>query len=91
MLVNILFGKTLTSVARYPKMKLDDPYAKRTPWWRKCLRWLVALLVVAFGVCYFTDNLKWMGIERNPKSEPVGQVDAAPAAEAAETAPEAAQ
>ena len=81
-LVNILFGKTLTSVARYPKMDLDDPYAKRTPWWRKCLRWLIALLIVAFGVCYFTNNLKWMGIERKPKTE---QVEAAPAAEAAET------
>ena len=88
-LVNILFGKMLTSVAKYPKLKLDDPYAKRTPWWRKCLYWLIGLLVVAFGVCYFTNNLKWMGIERKPKAEPVEQVEeAAPAAEAA--APEAA-
>ena len=86
-LVNILFGKTLTSVAKYPKLKLDDPYAKRTPWWRKCLRWLIALLVVAFGVCYFTNNLKWMGIERKPKAEPVEQVEETPAAE--EPAPEA--
>ena len=68
-LVNILFGKTLTSVAKYPKMKLDDPYARRTPWWRKCLRWLIALLVVAFCVAYFTDNLGWMGIERKAKVE----------------------
>ena len=80
-LVNILFGKMLTSVAKYPKLKLDDPYAKRTPWWRKCLRWLIALLIVAFGVCYFTDNLKWMGIERKPKVE---AVEEAPAAEPAE-------
>ena len=61
-LVNILFGKMLTSVAKYPKLKLDDPYAKRTPWWRKCLCWLIALLVVAFAVLYFTGNLGWMGI-----------------------------
>ena len=81
-LVNILFGKMLTSVAKYPKLKLDDPYAKRTPWWRKCLYWLIGLLVVAFGVCYFTDNLKWMGIERKPKAEPVEQVEEAPSAEA---------
>ena len=86
-LVNILFGKMLTSVAKYPKLKLDDPYAKRTPWWRKCLYWLIGLLVVAFGVCYFTNNLKWMGIERKPKAEPVEQVEEAPAVEAA---PEAA-
>ena len=80
-LVNILFGKTLTSVAKYPKMKLDDPYAKRTPWWRKCLRWLIVLLIAAFCVCYFTDNLKWMGIERKPKVE---AVEEAPAADVAE-------
>ncbi len=86
-LVNILFGKMLTSVAKYPKMKLDDPYVKRTPWWRKCLYWLLGLLVVAFGVCYFTNNLKWMGIERKPKAEPVEQVEEAPAAET--PAPEA--
>ncbi|MCR4859060.1 MAG: hypothetical protein K5910_00165 [Bacteroidales bacterium] len=85
-LVNILFGKTLTSVAKYPKMKLDDPYAKRTPWWRKCLYWLIGLLVVAFGVCWFTNNLKWMGIERKLKAEPVEQVEQAAPAEAPEAA-----
>ena len=81
-LVNILFGKTLTSVAKYPKLKLEDPYAKKTPWWRKCLRCLVCLLIVAFGVAYFTDNLKWMGIERKAKTEQVEVVPAAPAEEA---------
>ena len=81
-LVNILFGKTLTSVAKYPKLKLKDPYVKRTPWWRKCLRWLIFLAVAAFCVGYFTNNLKWMGIERKPKAEPVEQVEA-PAPEAA--------
>ena len=91
-LVNVLFGKKLTSVAKYPKLKLKDPYAKRTPWWRKCLRWLLILAVVAFGVAYFTDNLGWMGIERKAKTE---QVEAAPAAEeipaAEEVVPEAAE
>ena len=90
-LVNILFGKTLTSVAKYPKLKLADPYKKRTPWWRKCLYWLIALAIAAFGVGYFTDNLKWMGIERKAKVE---QVEEAPVAEeeapaAEEAAPEA--
>ena len=84
-LVNVLFGKKLTSVAKYPKLKLKDPYAQRTPWWRKCLRWLIVLLVVAFGVCYFTDNLKWMGIERKAKAEPVECVEEVPAEAAAET------
>jgi len=84
-LVNVLFGKKLTSVAKYPKLKLKDPYAQRTPWWRKCLRWLIVLLAVAFGVCYFTDNLKWMGIERKAKAEPVECVEEAPAEAAAES------
>ena len=84
-LVNILFGKKLTSVARYPKLKLEDPYAQRTPWWRKCLLWLIALLAVAFVVCYFTDNLKWMGIERKAKVKAeVEAVEEAPAEPAAE-------
>ena len=92
-LVNILFCKTLTSVAKYPKLKLADPYKKSTPWWCKCLYWLIALLIVAFGVCYFTNNLKWMGIERKAKTE---QVEEAPAAEeeapaVEETAQEAAE
>ncbi|MBP5625904.1 MAG: phage holin family protein, partial [Bacteroidales bacterium] len=90
-LVNVLFGKKLTSVAKYPKLKLKDPYAQRTPWWRKCLRWLIVLLVVAFGVCYFTDNLKWMGIERKAKEEPVECVEEAPAEAPAEAAEEAAE
>ena len=81
-LVNILFGKTLTSVAKYPKLKLEDPYARKTPWWRKCLRWVVCLLIVAFGVLYFTDNLKWMGIERKAKTEQVEEVPEAPVEEA---------
>ena len=83
-LVNLLFGRTLTSVAKYPKLKLADPYAKRTPWWRKCLRWLLCLLIVAFGVLYFTDNLKWMGIERKAKTEQVEEASAEEAAEAPE-------
>ncbi|NLZ18834.1 MAG: phage holin family protein [Bacteroidales bacterium] len=61
-LVNILFGKILTSVAKYPKMKLDDPYAKRTPLWRKILCWVLVLLVIAFGVLYFTHHLGWLGL-----------------------------
>jgi len=82
-LVNILFGKTLTSVAKYPKVHPADPYSMRPPLWKRILRWLIFLLVVAFGVLYFTNNLKWMGIERKPKVEQVAEPAAAPAAEAA--------
>ena len=82
-LVNILFGKTLTSVAKYPKVHPADPYSMRPPLWKRILRWLIFLLVVAFGVLYFTNNLKWMGIERKPKVEQVAEPAAAPEAEAA--------
>ena len=82
-LVNILFGKTLTSVAKYPRVHPADPYSMRPPLWKRILRWLIFLLVVAFGVLYFTNNLKWMGIERKPKVEQVAEPAAAPEAEAA--------
>jgi hypothetical protein len=88
-LVNILFGKTLTSVAKYPKVHVADPYSMRPPFWKRFLRWLIFLLVVAFGVCYFTNNLKWMGIERKPKVEQVAEPAPAPEAEAATEAVEA--
>ena len=93
-LVNILFGKTLTSVAKYPRVHVDDPYSMRPPFWKRFLRWLIFLLVVAFAVGYFTNNLKFMGIERKPKveqvEEPAPAPEAAAAAVAAEAAPEAA-
>lgn len=87
-LVNILFGKTLTSVAKYPKMKISDPYSMETPLWKKCLRGFILALIAAFAVLYFTNNLKFMGIERQKKAVewPVAETlaEAAPAEEAAE-------
>ena len=62
-LINILFGGTLTSIAKYPVVKGNDPFKKKTPAWKKVLRWLIALLIVAFGALYFTHNLGWMGIK----------------------------
>ena len=94
-LINILFGKTLTSVAKYPAVRGRDPY--RPSVWRRVLCWLVALLLVAFGCLYFTNNLKWMGIERKPKVEVVEEAPeaveeaAVEAAEAVEAAAEAAE
>lgn len=68
-LVNILFGKTLTSVAKYPAVKGNDPFKKRTPVWLKILRWFLLLAAIAFGVLYFTDNLGSIGLPRH-KAEP---------------------
>ena len=45
-LVNILFGDKLTSVARYPKLNISDPYARKTPAWKKWLGWIVFVAIV---------------------------------------------
>ena len=86
-LVNILFGATLTSVAKYPVVKGKDPYVKRTPVWRKILRWLLALVIIGGGIAYFTDNLGCIGLPRH--KAPVEEVTEAPEAEAAEAEAEA--
>ena len=61
-LVNILFGRTLTSIADYPRLKLSYPFKKETPVWKKCLRWFLLLLVIAFCVLFFTDKLACIGL-----------------------------
>ncbi len=92
--VNIPFGRTLTSVAKYPKLNLDDPYKPKTPLWRKILCWFIALALIAFGVLFFTDNLKCIGLpfhKENPAAEQVEQpaadadADAAPSESSSET------
>jgi len=84
-IVNIVFGATLTSLAKYPKLAAkDDPYApKKSPW-----PGIICCLIVLCGIfagLYFTNNLKWMGIERKPKVE---QVVETPAEAPAESAPQ---
>lgn len=91
-LVNTKFGATLTSLAKMPKAVAGgDPFSMKTPLWKKILRWLIALVIVAGAVLYFTDNLGFMGIHRH-KAEPA-QTECcaeaaaeAPAEAAAETA-----
>ena len=43
--ISIPFGETLTDVAKFPKMKLKDPYAKKglDPW----AKWVIAILAIA--------------------------------------------
>ncbi len=57
--ISIPFGETLTDVAKYPKMKLTDPYAKAglAPW----KKWLISLsaVVVAVGVLWIFNLLAW--------------------------------
>lgn len=63
--VNVRFGATLTEMADYPRIVLDDPYAeKKMPKWLRRLITLLIILVVAFVLLYFKgyfnryDNMK---------------------------------
>jgi hypothetical protein len=52
--ISIPFGETLTDVAKYPKLKLKDPYAKTgMPTWVKVLLTLIILGGIAAGVWFF--------------------------------------
>ncbi len=43
--ISIPFGETLTDIAKYPKLKLKDPYAKKgLPSW---VKWIISILIVA--------------------------------------------
>ena len=90
--VNTAFGATLTSLAKYPLVKLPDPYAdKKMAWWKKCLIWLVILGGI-FCALYFTNTLKYVGLpfkKEQPAAveQPVAETAEAAPAEAVEAAP----
>lgn len=79
--ISIPFGETLTDAAKFPKMKLKDPYAKKglAPW-KKWLISLSALVLVAGGLWLF-NLLSWAGLKsplpRYNKVEVVEEVAAA--------------
>ena len=60
--ISIPFGETLTDVAKFPALKLKDPYAKTglAPW-KKCLITIVALAVVGGGLWIF-NLLSWANL-----------------------------
>ena len=64
-LVNIVFGSTLTTLAKYPKIvKTSDPYVQKKSPWPAIIFILLLILVAAGLVLYFTGNLGWLGINR---------------------------
>ena len=76
--VNTTFGKTLTSMAKYPKVVAADPFAdKKTPLWRKILYWVIALAIVFVLVFKLTQH-RWVW-EPKPVVEPVVEAVAEPA------------
>ena len=60
--ISIPFGETLTDSAKFPKMRLKDPYAKKglAPW-AKWLITIAVLAVVAAGLWLF-GLLSWAGL-----------------------------
>ena len=94
--VNTRFGATLTSIARYPALMLEDPFAEKdTPKWKIWLVSIVTVLVVAFAVLFFRGKLACIGL---PFPKPVAEVveeapcadSVAPADSVVAPAPEAA-
>lgn len=65
-LVNILFGNTLTKMAVYPKLNLNlqDPFVKQgTPVWKKVLIITLILIIIAsLAALYFTNTLAPLGL-----------------------------
>ena len=80
--ISILFGETLTEIAKYPKLKLKDPYARKglAPW-KKWVISLSALVVVAAGL-WLGNLLKWANLPSPlPWFNKVEAVDTAAACE----------
>lgn len=79
--VSIPFGETLTEIAKYPKIRLKDPYAKKgIATWKK---WLYSLLflTVAFTTLWLTDNLQWADLPsplNHEKEETIEVVESLP-------------
>ena len=56
-LVRVKFGRTLTSLAKYPKLTAVDKKARRRAWIRRIVWTLVILALGALTFCYFTGRL----------------------------------
>lgn len=63
--VNITFGATLTEIGKTPFKAEPDPFADKTPWWKKLIYWLIGLGLV-FWICY-SQNWIYKWTDDNPK------------------------
>ena len=58
--VNTTFGATLTSMAKYPRLVMTDPFAdKKMAWWKKTLIWIV-ILAALFVVGFRLTQHRWV-------------------------------
>lgn len=63
--VNITFGATLTEIGKTPVKAEPDPFADRTPFWKKLICWLIGLGLI-FWLCY-SQNWIYKWTNENPK------------------------
>jgi len=63
--VNMTFGATLTEVGKSPLKAEPDPFADKTPWWKKLIYWLIGLGLI-FWLCY-SQNWIYKWTDENPK------------------------
>ncbi|MBR5499451.1 MAG: hypothetical protein IKV75_04735 [Bacteroidales bacterium] len=60
--ISILFGETLTDIAKYPKLKIKDPYARKgLPTWKKWVISISTVLVVVAGL-WLGNLFNWAGL-----------------------------
>lgn len=63
-LVNARFGATLTDMARYPKIMVNDPYAVKTmPKWLRWTLFILVAMIAIFLILYFSNYFDRFGIE----------------------------
>ena len=80
--ISIMFGETLTDIAKYPKLKIKDPYARKglAPWKKWCIS--LSALVVVLGGLWLGNLLSWAKLPSPlPFFNKVEVVEEAPAAE----------
>ena len=90
-LVNVKFGKTLTSLAKFPKLTAVDPEARKQRFWR----WfwgIVICLAVAAGVCWGISSGKFCKKQAaQPEAQEQEVVEVEVAAQATVELPETAE
>ena len=77
-LVNVKFGRTLTEVAKFPKLSAVDPVERRKVRRRRFWACFIALLLAAAAFCYFTNRLACINLPY-PRPKPVEEVAEVPA------------
>ena len=60
--ISIPFGETLTDIAKFPKLKLKDPYAKKglAPWKKWCIS--IATIAVVVAGLWLGNLLSWANL-----------------------------